>query len=48
VDRVSAALSAAAVCWLLLNPNGLIGEPAARKRVHVLEAEEIDAGKRLP
>jgi ACS family glucarate transporter-like MFS transporter len=38
----------AAACWLLLNPEGQIGEPAARNGVLPTAKEEVDGEKRLP
>ena len=37
----------AAGCWLLLNPEGLIGEPAAQNGVLPRGKEEVDAPRRL-
>jgi MFS family permease len=38
---------AAAFFWLLLNPEGLIGEPRPKKGVLAKEEEEIDAAQRM-
>ena len=35
-------------CWLLLNPSGVIGEPAATSGVRAQGGEEVHAGKGLP
>jgi ACS family glucarate transporter-like MFS transporter len=38
----------AAGCWLLLNPEGQIGEPWPERSVLPRATEEVDGGKRLP